>query len=214
MWRTPKARRRSFQFSLRTLIVVMLLASIGMSWIAVNVQRAQRRRNAVEAIVGAGGYVTYEYDNRGEPEPPEPVWLRNMLGDDFFAAVNTISFATRSGVEHLVAFPELKALILSGTRVTDADLEYVNGLTELRGLLLEGTSVTDVGLEHVKGLTQLRELDLSSTQVTDAGLEHLKRFSNLRQLNLDGTRVTPDGIVKLKKSLPTCSIGTMGGALL
>ena len=55
-------RRRWFQYSLRTLMLVVLLASIVMSWVAVEIQAAKRQREAVEAIVKLGG----EVDGDGE----------------------------------------------------------------------------------------------------------------------------------------------------
>jgi len=51
----PRARRRWYQYSLRTLLLVMLLASVGISWFAVKMQRARKQREAVEAIRGLGG---------------------------------------------------------------------------------------------------------------------------------------------------------------
>ena len=52
---TSKPRRRWFQYSLRTLLVLMLLACIGMGWIAVKLQQVRRERAAVAAIEGLGG---------------------------------------------------------------------------------------------------------------------------------------------------------------
>ena len=45
----PKRRtRRLLQFSLRALLVFVLLVSIGMSWLAVKLEKARRQREAVE----------------------------------------------------------------------------------------------------------------------------------------------------------------------
>jgi hypothetical protein len=62
---SPKRRRRFLQFSVRTLLVFVLLVSIGMSWFAVKMQKARRQREAVEAIVKAGRLVAYDYQYRG-----------------------------------------------------------------------------------------------------------------------------------------------------
>jgi hypothetical protein len=52
----PKPRTRRFlQFSLRTLLIFVLLVSIGMSWFAVKLERARRQREAVEVIRTGGG---------------------------------------------------------------------------------------------------------------------------------------------------------------
>jgi len=47
----PKRRiRRFLQFSLRSLLVFVLLVSIGLSWLGVKLERARRQREAVRVI--------------------------------------------------------------------------------------------------------------------------------------------------------------------
>ena len=41
---------RWFQFSLRALLLFVLLVSIGMSWLAVKLQRARQQRETVEEV--------------------------------------------------------------------------------------------------------------------------------------------------------------------
>ncbi len=94
---TPLPRRRWFQYSLRTLMLFVLLWSLACSWVAVRMQRARRQHAAVEAIRLAGGWAHYDYDNEEEqnpfaipselPEPPGPRWVRKWLGDDVFTKV-------------------------------------------------------------------------------------------------------------------------------
>ena len=184
MSETRTHRRHWFQYSLRSLLLLTLLPRLGMSWIAVKMQTARRQKEAVEAIRKLGGRVEYDYevDQSGNPisyaSPPEPVWLRNMLGEDFFATVVDVS--------------------LDNSSVTDAALEHLKGLTQLQWLALDGTPVTDAGLKHLKNLTRLQWLGLDATQVTDAGLEHLKRLSRLQSLGLGNTEVTDAGLEHLK----------------
>ena len=46
----PKpCRRRKFQYSLRSLFVVMTLACIGMDWVGVKMEKARRQKQAVAA---------------------------------------------------------------------------------------------------------------------------------------------------------------------
>jgi hypothetical protein len=138
---TPKPKRRWYQFRMRTLLVFVLLLSVPLSWFAWKLQKARRQREAVEAIVEAGGYVYYDFqiDETGAEitgaQPTAPVWLRKSLGDDFFRAVTTVD--------------------LSGTQVTNTGLECLRGLNNLKELYLGGNLVTDAGLEHLKGMNGL-----------------------------------------------------------
>jgi Leucine-rich repeat (LRR) protein len=187
----PKSRRRWLRFSLRTLLVFVLVLSVPLGWFAWRLDKARRQREVVEAILKAGGSVVYDYqlDKDGRPnggEPMTPAWLRKSLGDDFFREVMWVNF-------HL-------------TQVTDAGLEYIKGLNNLEELDLGNTQVTDAGLEHFKGLNSLEGLWLDNTQVTDAGLKHLKGMTNLRELYLNDTQVTDESVEKLRDALPDCKI--------
>jgi hypothetical protein len=85
---TPKPRRRKFQYSLRSLCLVMLLACIGMSWVSVKMQQARKQKEVVEEITGLGGAVTYDYevDSAGKwirgGKPASPRWFRSLFGDE------------------------------------------------------------------------------------------------------------------------------------
>jgi len=207
----PKPKRRWFQYSLRTLLLLMLLASIGMSWFAVKMQRARRQREAVEAIEKLGGWVRFDYQvnqsivlaSSPPPQPPGPEWLRRVLGDDFFAKVVSADLhntqATDAWLEHLDGLPHLQQLNLMGTPVSDAGVQHVERLGELRVLSLDSTQVTDAGLDRLRGLGQLQLLLLCNTKITDAGLMRLKGLRQLQSLWLYGTSVTDAGLEHLKE---------------
>jgi hypothetical protein len=57
-----KPRRRWYQYSLRTLLLLMLLVSVGMSAVATRMRTARRQRDAVAAIQESGGSVAYYHD--------------------------------------------------------------------------------------------------------------------------------------------------------
>jgi hypothetical protein len=202
-----KSRRRWFQYSLRSLMLVMLLASLGMSWFAVRMKRAQKQKHAVEEIRKLGGIVRYDYavDTSGHwsprAVPPGPGWLRNLLGEDFFTTVYGVIFSPfsigDSTLEYLEGLTQVRVLHLDVTHVSDAGLKHLRGLTQLQELGLNGTQVTDAGMEALSGLTRLQVLDLSHTQISDVGLGHLKALKQLKCLDLDGTRITDAGLQHL-----------------
>ena len=83
---TRKPRLRWYQFTLRSLFIVMFLACIGMSWVSVKMQQARKQKEAVDEIKNLGGTVVYDYqvDAAGKlikgAQPLSPKWLRNLLG--------------------------------------------------------------------------------------------------------------------------------------
>jgi Leucine-rich repeat (LRR) protein len=196
--------RWRFQFSLRSLLVLVVVVAIPCSWLAVEMKKATEQREAVEAIAKLGGVEGYDWqfdkDGHHLPNtgPPEPTWLLIWLGDDFFAAVVSAQFTDRPitdiDLAQLRGFKHLRTLDLDRTNITDAGLEHIARLPQLQKLGLEFTQVTEVGLAHIAKLPQLKWLDLNGTKVTDAGLEHLKGLSKLQGLGLDGTKVTNTGL--------------------
>jgi hypothetical protein len=216
---TRKSRRRWFQYSLRTLLLAMLLASIGMSWITIRVQRARRQKAAVEEIRKLGGEVTYDYEypqpgpgsSWRAPQPPGLAPLRNLLGEDFFTDVVEVTFHdgsrfTDADLACLQAFPRLTDLTLANANVTDAGLERVRGLSNLRKLCLRGNQFTDKSLTCLQGLTSLEELVLLNTQITDAGLQHIIKLNRLTLLRHDSRHVTPEGEERFRQAVPNCRI--------
>ena len=59
--RPRKSRRRLLRFSLRALLVFVLLLSVPLAWFAWKMERARKQREAVEWILGTGGEVLYDY---------------------------------------------------------------------------------------------------------------------------------------------------------
>jgi hypothetical protein len=81
--------RRFPRFSVRRLIVLVIVIGLGLGWI---VRSTRIQREAVAAIERAGASVTYDSgwtENRLplNREPWAPKWLVNMIGVDFFGHV-------------------------------------------------------------------------------------------------------------------------------
>ena len=166
--------RWRFQFSIRSLLFLTLIASIWGSWFGVEMRAARRQRAAVEAIQKLGGGVDYGWSGNVNRQPPGPAWLRRVLGEGFFGTVSSVS--------------------LMESQVTDGDMDNLKEMTQLWALVLSQAKVSDAGLEPLEGLTQLHLLHLTNTQVSDAGLKPLEGLTQLEELYLDGTRVSDVGL--------------------
>jgi len=183
--------RRHRQYSLRSLIIFVSMASLVASgiasWWTWHLRYIEEYGRIRVKIAQLGGSV------QGDPS----------LGSKGIARIHfwssSLTDAEQSTlVEHLKTLSNLKELWLDIGSFSDRELEHLKGLTSLRELKLNGTQVSDAGLEHLKGLTNLRELQLDGTQVSDAGLEHLKGLTNLRELQLHDTKITDAGLERLK----------------
>ncbi|MCH8043482.1 MAG: hypothetical protein IID44_07165 [Planctomycetes bacterium] len=186
-------KRRWYQFSLKTLLVVMTLSCVGFSWFGVRLHRAQANRARVAAVRESvaeieklGGYVSRQNEER-RPR----TWLEEQFDDPGDADDPAI-----------IEFYDVYLV----SRATDAGLMHVKEMKNLRHLNLRHTNCTESGLENLKGLSKLSNLDLHNTNVTDAGLEHLRGLTKLCLLVLSDTNVTDEGVQKLQQALPKCKI--------
>lgn len=151
---------RRFQFSIRSLFVLVLAVAIPSAWLAAEMERARRQTELVDWIKSLGGSVQYDWNFTPDylsasAQPPPPTWLRTTLGDDFFF--------------------EIEGVQLNHKRITDADLQRLQGLPRVRLLEFADTAIGDAGLDHLTGLSELHWLWLGWTRVTDAGINRLKQ---------------------------------------
>jgi len=205
-----KPKRRWYQFSLRTLLLVMLVFVVGVGWLSIlEWRKAQDQRVLAHLSMGQDMVAEYEWGR------VHKLTLRNPTRDDLTQLEHlrslrrlhlTGSGMTDASIEPLKDLPRLHDLSLGATELTDAGLEHITSLTRLRFLSLSSRKVTDEGLKQLKGTRRLRSLVLHNSQVTDAGLEHLKDLPKLTFLWLDDTQVTDEGVKKLQQALPNCKI--------
>ena len=230
---SPPPEREPFrlQFSLRTLLVFVLLASIGLGWLGSKIwrirnemQRKTPELNAVAEIRKMGGSVTLGVEElpryhvksrvpRSKPGTAFDRWLRSRLGASdrpYSYPANWVTLhnsgVTDADLVAVQSLPDLEFLSLDNTQITDAGLALLARLDNLLVLTLSNTQVTDSGLVHLRNLANLQILDLEGTQVTDAGLAHLKGLTSLRHLAFRNTQVTDQGVKELQQALPNCEI--------
>ena len=88
----PRPWRRFMRFSVRRLIVLVLVVGAALGWI---VRGARIQREAVSEIRRAGGTVKYNWDESNgmfiaSHKPWAPGWLVNLVGVDYFGHVTTV----------------------------------------------------------------------------------------------------------------------------
>jgi hypothetical protein len=225
----PKRRWRSF--SLRMLLTLVTVFCVGLGW---KMYRVQNLRRAVKEVQRLGGDISYIHQLSRPPEPPGPMWLRRLIGDDLFVEVGQIQLyseqtndetlailarlpridslivksdgVTDKGLTNLAKATGLKALDLRSANVTALGFVQLTGLRELETLVFRDQAFSDTWLADIARLTQVKYLILRNTQVTDDGLRHLWRAKGLRSLDLRETKVTESGVQQLRLALPDCQI--------
>jgi internalin A len=195
--------RRYLRLSVRSLIVLVLMAGAWLGWL---VRGARVQRNAVAAIEKAGGRVMYDWQWRDGTIVPNgkpwlPQWFVDHLGVDYFHDVSRVVFPAKASdaeMAHLGNLTRVDTLVLDPSNVSDRELAQLDRLKNLRWLTIS-TSIgsTDTRIMPLKVLTRLRGLNLDQTDVTDAGLKHLNHFTGLELLGLAGTEISDAGLANL-----------------
>ena len=143
--------RRYLRFSLRGVVIVVVLIGCGLGWI---VSSARRQRAMVLAIEKSGGGVQYDwqYRNGGSfalASSAWPKWLLDRLPVDYFHGVTWV--------------------LLGNGGISDPGMLRIGDLKQLEELHIRGSQWTDAGLANLRLLPKLRRLHIQGPSLTDAG---------------------------------------------
>ena len=187
---TSKPKRRLLRFSLRTLLIFMLVVCVAAGW---KIERVRKQREAVAWVHEMGGTVKFTAERRG------PEWMRKRLGRDFFDDVVGVALHNTqvSDLSPLANLTKLEWLYLNITPVSE--VTPLAKLTKLELLDLDNTQVNDVS--PLAKLTKLEWLNLNKTQVSD--VSPLAKLTKLEVLYLNNTQVSD--ISPLLATLQQCS---------
>lgn len=136
---------------MRTLLLVTLLCSLPVGWVATEVRLAEKRRLTYEQlamdIYTCGGGPTF---------PWYTTWIDKLRGDEESYDFSFLVFNNEGSVN-------------------DETLKSIAIFEHLEQLWLNGDiTITDAGLEHLKGLKRLRDLSLTDAPVSAGAVERLR----------------------------------------
>jgi hypothetical protein len=197
---------RRFRFSLRTLLLLLTVLCV---WLGVQVTAARRQKNAVEAILSAGGRVVYDYQVVARPPmpavpgapqlpagavlgdtkvdhrqlPPGPAWLRKQIGDDYFATVVAAYF---NHAKATIQKPDLDQL---------ARVPHVRKL----GFYDCDTRIHDQDLTALGELHELEELQFIQARINGSILAQLPNPKRLKMLYLRQTDIDDAALEPLER---------------
>jgi hypothetical protein len=223
------AKRRFWRFSLKTLFVLVTLFCI---WFGLWAGSANRQRHAVEAIEQLGGKFKYDYQRipsrSGDGlafsyrvQPPEPIWLRRILGDHYFITPLALQIDRPAPAEnplvYLDALPDLESVNVSGMQFTPNALVHLQPLTKLRYLTIRDCTFSDRGpvsqfavLEHLTGL-EVVSIDYPQFDSNDA--KHLRDLENLRLLFIYRTAIRDEGLAHFQRLKNLERLGLSGAKI-
>jgi Leucine Rich Repeat (LRR) protein len=208
------------QFSLRTLLIVVTLASLPLAAYVWLRSAAQRQARAVAELRQMGATVQYSFEPApaaapgakapaAKTPPPETAfqrWARRNLGSDFAHHVDSIAMGRpgrtgdpqqwRDFFQHARELRGVKVLQMHGATIGDDDLARLPFLETLERLVVDRTLATDAAMLPLSRATQLRTLELTDTPVGDRALEAIDA-PRLQELVLRRTMISNRGLAPL-----------------
>jgi len=109
--------------------------------------------------------------------------------------------------------PNLTALDLADTDVTDTGMAHISKFTKMTRLSLFYCNISNAGLRHLSSMTTLEALNLDSREIDDEGLSYLCCLNRLKSLDLFSGRITDAGCVHLSKIKSLESLELCGGGI-
>jgi Leucine Rich repeat len=212
---SPARWRIGPRFSLRALVLLVLLSAIGSGIYSWGLRRAQRQAPAAATLREFGARLIYDCDVTREEivrrrrrlvdvhESPYPEWLISRLGIDFFHNVTEVHCESSrrlsdSDVKRFWAavgkLPELTHLEASGGVTRAGSLRALDRHTQLESLALRWAEVAPTDYVVLQKLNRLERLNLSDTPITDECLANIGGIKTLKCLDLHHATITNAGI--------------------
>ncbi len=191
---TTRSKRRRFRFSLRTLLIVMLVLCLPLAWVGTVLERTRQQKKILKQFEERATYVKFRQGYVVE---------LNLGG---YRTNGKGLFASRADLIHLKYLTRLECLFLYSPHVIDEDLAHLRHLSRREQLRLNTPHVTDAGMLHVREIAALRRLELVHANLSDSSLDNLKAMTNLERLDLWKTGVTHVRDYELRRALPGCYV--------
>jgi hypothetical protein len=215
LWAVSK-QCRGCQFSLRTMLLGVLLISVVLAVVAPFVRFVGTQRRFYGLVEQVGNDIASLELRRPADVPPDQWkravdWTRNLIYQVYFSPIDSDPDSLeqlRDQLRQKLNGPvDLRTLQWIWEHCENAPRQGAVWAINFRDVrLLTKEPITDDDIPYLWSLDRCVYLVLDNTLVTDEGLKHLMGRQNLKYLSFRNTRVTDDGLQRLQQTLPGCRI--------
>ena len=208
-----KPKRRWYQFSLKTLMVVMTVFVLVLALWRQEPHLVQRRAAAQLEANGANitwvgippfqnvVQVTLTASHRRRGKRPQVAISNDIALIRHFTSLRTLSLwgvpVSDSDMVNLSRLNQLETLDLAHTNVTGDGLRQLSNLPSLTRLTTSGRCRSDIVLKRVSQISSLEDLEVREHGILESEFVHLRNLPNLKLLYLKHHRITDVGIDQL-----------------
>lgn len=211
-------QRCRIRFGLRSLFVVVTIASVYCAMLAFHYREARSiqllEQNGVDVFTCVRkptwlDCAAFDF---------HPEFVIRMSFDEFKQPISDVELGCLQSFSRIVLLDISSATITESGCAHLSDLSWLENLqaidavfqrseaiqwhnfTKLTSVCASGSSINDQDLERMAAAPQLEELFLESSPITDRGLKQVERMKNLRILWLSGSHVSAEACESLFKS--------------
>jgi hypothetical protein len=202
--------RWRFQYSLRSLLLFMLVAGCFSGWVGIKLRAAANKQEIVSNVQRWGGEVYYanQFDDSAcfspEQKTDHPKWFESVFGNSLedVYAIDLYRLCSRV----MVTTDDNSFVLVPHFNISNANFSLLSNFPNLRRLDFGLTGISDTAFGTIPNLEKLEVLNLYGTHVSDQGLEHVKSWTHLKKLYVANTDITAEGVKRLWEALPHCEI--------
>ena len=209
--------RPGLRFSLRSLVLLVFVAAIGLGAYSWGLRRARRQGPAVDTLRTFGATITYDYGGtyagivnaprRPISKPsPFPASLVNWVGIDFLHVVTEVHCESSIILspqdaklfwDAIAQLPRLTRLEASGGLTQPGNIQALARHDRLIRLSLRWANAAPSDYIVLQKLPRLEHLDLSDAPISDDHLKFIVQAPSLKSLDLHHARITNQGLATM-----------------
>ncbi|MGV3605743.1 MAG: sterol desaturase family protein [Planctomycetaceae bacterium] len=203
-----RPRRKWFQFSLRTLLLMMLVFGCGLGWFTAKRRQAQQAWKRISDAEKLNIVLSAADDNHTTGHIwHEGTWLEERLG---IALPSPLGFAEvyisrnlKPVFQELAKFPELTGIWLEVEYLTDEQLETFADEKRLTTFQIAWSPLRGTGLSNLAGNDSLEQLRLLHCEnLTDEAIYSIPKLPSLTQLKIENCPLTGVSLGHLATACP------------
>ena len=203
-----KPKRRWYQFSLLSMLVVLTLVGLILALAAREREECRKGERALEVLgqrllIESAEDFGLEVDGRTEFE--RPTWLKPLLGDDHFRQISFAQITVWSGddMRHVANLSKLRGLDLVAaddpdeSEITNDDFVALRAMRSLKSLNIIDRNVPGELVDTLAECRQITDLSFQLCDFTGNGVSRLSALSHTKKLGLYLTNIEDDDLLAI-----------------
>lgn len=198
-------RKRLAQYSLRALLILMLVCAVAFGWLSIR----RRAHEIVRRLRDEGAAISFAHHYAATTPAPSPLvsagmrWARSIVGEYAFSTPVALSVPhalSPDALDSIRHLTKLQRVFLNNSNANDQTMAFICRSEELTTVYCGGTEITDDGIKALQNSPKVEAVVVWDTPISDASIKTLTSLPELTLLYLQETNVSDAGVAELASS--------------